>query len=266
MVMKSLYFLHIPKTAGQFITESIVDSLDLAGISNYFPYNGAYLSEQELGEKIYIGSHFGTYPIEKIKGIETVTILRDPLSRAISQFNFLYEDRYKELYSGMDNYMDKLKFYMFEDSHDAFVKNYQARFLSNPASEKRFNSEQDFLEIRTEAGEMFRNSTYPNTWFVRNHFTSFEKAKETLDYCKFVGVSENLGPFLQKLDKWFFDNHNIHIEFKKDLVNVSNVIEDGILYNAKICKDLLSEQEKQRFKENNKIDYALYEYAKILNI
>ena len=264
--MKQLYLLHIPKTAGQFITESVADSLDLAGINNHFRYNGAYVSEQELRESIYIGSHFGTYPIERIPGLDTVTILRDPLSRAISQFNFLYEDRSKELYSGIDNYMNKLKFYMFEDSHDAYVKNYQARFLSNPASQKRFNSEQDFLEIRTKEGEMFRNSTYPNTWFVRNHLTSFEKAKQTLDSCKFVGISENLEPFLKKVDKWFFDNYNINIEFKKDLVNVSSVVEDGVLYNTKICKDLLSEEEKQKFKENNEIDYALYEYAKILNI
>ncbi len=41
--MKQLYFLHIPKTAGQFITEAIRLALEKNNINDYFIYNGAFV-------------------------------------------------------------------------------------------------------------------------------------------------------------------------------------------------------------------------------
>ena len=111
--MKQLYFLHIPKTAGQFITESIRISLEKNGIENFSLYNGSFISEEKLKNSVYIGSHFGTYPMDIIDGIDTVTILRDPVERSISQFNFLYDERYKELYKNIDGYLNRLKFILW---------------------------------------------------------------------------------------------------------------------------------------------------------
>ena len=148
--MKQLYFLHIPKTAGQFITESIRESLEKAGIENYFIYNGSFVSQERLKNSIYIGSHFGTYPMDIIDSIDTFTILRDPVERAISQFNFLYETRYKELYKNLDGYLSRLRFYLFEDKNMLGLRNYQARFLCNPANPRRFESEEEFEKMIAE--------------------------------------------------------------------------------------------------------------------
>jgi hypothetical protein len=58
--MKQLYFLHIPKTAGKFISASIQKSIpeyqNLLYISTHFPNNNEFLSS-----KIYISAHDGTY-------------------------------------------------------------------------------------------------------------------------------------------------------------------------------------------------------------
>ena len=58
--MKKLYFLHIPKTAGKFVSNGISKSLPEHSaslyISTHFPNNKEFLSD-----KIYISAHAGTY-------------------------------------------------------------------------------------------------------------------------------------------------------------------------------------------------------------
>ena len=263
--MKQLYFLHIPKTAGQFITESIRSSLEKAGIEKYFLYNGAFVSEEKLKECVYIGSHFGTYPIDIIPEINTVTILRDPVERAISQFNFLYEQRYKELYSDISGYLNCLKFYLFEDKNMSGLKNYQARFLCNPANPKRFKSEKDFNELISESSVPF-GLGFPNTWFVGNDLTDLSLAKSQLDKMSIVGTADRLDTVLEKIKAWFLDNYKVDIEFLQDRVNSSSIVENGKHYTTQDCIEMLTEEELLTIKEINSIDQELYEYAKKISM
>lgn len=263
--MKQLYFLHIPKTAGQFITESIRNSLDESGIDNYFIYNGAFASKERLKGSVYIGSHFGTYPIDLIEEIETVTILRDPTERAISQFNFLYEDRYKELYKDIDGYLNRLKFYLFEDKNMLGLRNYQARFLCNPANPRRFESEEEFEKLRNELSIPF-GFGFPNTWFVENDLTNLTLAKSQLDSMSMVGTADNLQPVLEKINLWFLNNYNVEIKYLKEKINTSTISENGVEYSTRDCIEMLTIEEIERLKQINSIDEQLYEYAKKLSM
>lgn len=263
--MKQLYFLHIPKTAGQFITEAIRDGLEKNGIDNYFIYNGAFASDLRLKESIYIGSHFGTYPLDLINDIDTVTVLRDPVERAISQFNFLYEQRYQELYKDIDGYLNRLKFYLFEDKNMFGLRNYQARFLCNPANPRRFKSEEEFEKLLGESAVPF-GFGFPNTWFVGNELTDLTLAKDQLDKMSIVGTADNLDAVLEKINKWFLDNYKIEIKYSDKRINSSSITENGKKYTTRECIDMLTLEELQTLKDINSIDQELYEYAKNISM
>lgn len=263
--MKQLYFLHIPKTAGQFITEAIRLALEKNNINDYFIYNGAFVSKEKLKSCVYIGSHFGTYPIEIIPEIDTVTVLRDPVERSVSQFNFLYEERYKELYKDIDGYLGRLRFYLFEDENMFGLRNYQARFLCNSADSRRFESEEKFQSVKDELVVPF-GLGFPNTWFVSNELTNLDLAKSRLKSMSMVGTSDNIDPVLQKIKDWFLYNYNVEIEYLQNKFNTSSIIQDGIEYTTKDCVSMLTEKEIDRLRQINSIDQEIYEYAKILSI
>jgi hypothetical protein len=263
--MKQLYFLHIPKTAGQFITEAIRVALENNNIKDYFIYNGAFVSEEKLKTCVYIGSHFGTYPIDIIPEIDTVTVLRDPVERSVSQFNFLYEQRYKDLYKEIDGYIARLRFYLFEDENVTGMRNYQARFLCNAADSRRFKSEENFKLVLEESIAPF-GLGFPNTWFVGNELTSLNLAKSKLDNMSIVGTSDNLDPVLEKIKVWFLENYDVEIEYLQDRINSSSITEDGVEYTTEDCVGMLTEEEKNTLKQLNSIDQELYEYAKILSM
>ncbi len=263
--MKQLYFLHIPKTAGQFITEAIKDALDKSGIENYFIYNGAFASQERLKNSIYIGSHFGTYPMDIIEGIDTVTILRDPVERAISQFNFLYEDRYKELYKNIDGYLSRLRFYLFEDKNMLGLRNYQARFLCNPANPRRFESEEEFEKLINELSVPF-GFGFPNTWFVENDLTSLTFAKSQLDKIDIVGTADSLDSVLESIKMWFLNNYGIDIKYSDKKINSSSILENGKVYTTQDCINMLTEEELKTLKDINSIDQELYQYAKNISM
>jgi len=263
--MKQLYFLHIPKTAGQFITEAIRLALEKNSIYDYFIYNGAFVSEEKLKTCIYIGSHFGTYPIDIIPEIDTVTVLRDPVERSVSQFNFLYEERYKDLYKDIDGYLGRLRFYLFEDENVVGLRNYQARFLCNGADKRRFESEEKFKSVIEELVVPF-GLGFPNTWFVGNELTSLDLAKSKLENISIVGTCDNLDPVLEKINTWFLDNYNVKIEYLQDKINSSSITENGVEYTTEDCIAMLTKEEIDRLRQINSIDQELYEYAKILSM
>ena len=89
--MNQLYFLHIPKTAGSFINYSISEELNKHNILNYshevlsnFPHN------IDFDNTSFLGGHFAASPLAFNPNFYVACILRDPLERSISYFNFVY--------------------------------------------------------------------------------------------------------------------------------------------------------------------------------
>lgn len=255
--------MHIPKTAGQFITKSIGLSLDKNGINNYFLHNGHFVSEKKLKQCVFIAGHFGTFPIDVVDNVEVVTILRDPVERAVSQFNFLYEQRYQHLYKDIDGYINRLKFYLFDDKNMFTLRNYQARFLCNPANKRRFESQEEFDKLLKEFLVPFEAGA-PNTWFVENELTSLNLAKSKLDSMSMVGTFDNLNAVLKKINNWFLDNYGIEIKYIEDKINLSSINENGVNYTTEDCVEMLSKEEINTLRQINSIDQELYEYAKLL--
>jgi hypothetical protein len=67
---------------------------------------------------------------------------------------------------------------------------------------------------------------------------------------------------MYKIKKWFLLNYNINVfeNFNNIVSNKSFVIYDKIEYTNNTIKKMLTENDLQKFKNNNLIDLELYEY------
>ena len=125
MSLKQLYFLHIPKTAGSFVSKNIKTSINnslLCYVSNKYPNNKEFLKS-----KIYISAHGGRYPIEYLDNPDVATLIRDPLSARASYFNFIYpmylykRSEYQNLNSNREKFLySRINFSHFQIRNNHF--------------------------------------------------------------------------------------------------------------------------------------------------
>jgi hypothetical protein len=262
--VKQLYFLHIPKTAGRFVKENIRATLNKYKINSYT--NTHYPHNVDLNDQAYIAGHFGTYPINVVKDLDVACIVRNPIDARISYFNFIYEPQFagQKEYDSIESYVDKLRYYLFNDPNAASHKNYQARFICNPTDSRIFNVSKFLREdeaILEQEGKFNDGKVF--TWFVDNNKTSLDFAKEQIDSFNIVGTVDNIDLFMQKKQKWFEDNYSVTINWnKQNKVNASEVIYNGVEYTTEKLKGMLTEDEKQAILDQNDIDYAIYNYIK----
>lgn len=262
--MKQLYFLHIPKTAGRFVKENIRSVLYKNEIPSYT--NTHYPHNVDLNGQAYIAGHFGTYPIDVVNDIDVACIVRHPIDARLSYFNFIYEPQFagQEAYDSIPNYIDKLRYYLFSDPNSKAHIDYQSRFICNPTDGRLFNASKFIREDEKvlEAEGKF-NDGKVFTWFVNNDKTSLEYAKSQIDSFDIVGTVEGIDLFMSKKSKWFKDNYGISIEWNKEnKINESSVLYDGVTYTTSKLKEMLTDEEKQMILNQNKIDYAIYNYVK----
>jgi hypothetical protein len=261
-VYKQLYFLHIPKTAGKFISHNIKKSINddsKCYISTHYPNNKEFLKN-----KIYISAHAGTFVINEIPEIDVATIVRDPISARASYFNFIYPFYLKDRPEYKNIHEDKQKFlyYLFEDKNFLIHNNYQSRFLCNSADEKSWNLKTFYEKDKLEMMKKYKEG-YGFDWFVGNEKTSLELALENINNFKIVDVMERVEVFCEKINQWFIDNHNIKIDFNfNEKINVGDSKIEGRKTSSEYFINLLNENEKDRILELNSIDFNIYNFIK----
>jgi len=250
---KRLYFLHIPKTGGTSVGTQLYRPLLLNGLKKYPP--SAPPHDDNFNDYTFIQGHLGRYPLDKTNNLEIACMLRNPLDRAVSNFLFIYGRvlSTSEQYLAIDNFVDKLKYYLFEDINYVGHRNIQARFICS-SPEKNIFKEEETVSYEEKS----------KSWGLDTHEEiTIELAKFHVDHFAILGVTEKHEEFLNKIKKWFFDNHELTIddyEFNK-IVNSSSVIYNEVTYSSEVLKALLSNEDTQRFLENNLIDTELYEYV-----
>jgi len=260
--LKQLYFLHIPKTAGKFVGKCVRDSLSDTDLKIYISTH--YPNEFNVFDKAYVSGHFGTYPIEKNPSMDVACLLRNPIDARVSYFNFIYKDQMvgRPEYDNLNSYLDKLRYYLFNDPNYELHNNYQARFICNAANEKSFNlkgfhedyGNQMMKDIGWDRGKAF-------TWFVGNDNTSLDLAMQNIISFRIVNTADRIDLFMEKMNEWFIDNYNQEIKYNiLNKVNNSSTEYNGVVYTTKDLLDLLTEDEKELIVKNNYIDYAMYSY------
>lgn len=266
--MKQLYFLHIPKTAGKYISKNIKDSLDKSNLKYFISTETP--NDKNFLDKTYISMHAGTYPIDQIPGLNVATIIRNPIEARLSYFNFVY-DRFlynRKEYQELDSIYKKLKFYLFEDTNMEIHNNFQSRFICNPADEKSFSVVNFYLKDGVEMMKPFYKEGKAFDWFVKNSNTSKEKVFENLKRFEIVNTLDNIDLFEKNISKWFIDNYKVQIFFDKNKKINESFTDYGMdkKINTKDLIEMLTESDKNRIIENNSIDQEAYNFAKSLEV
>lgn len=262
--MNQLYFLHIPKTAGKFISngilKSIPDKSNSLYISTHFPNNKEF-----LGDKIYISAHAGTYIPETIKNIDVATIVRHPVEARASYFNFIYHmylDTRKE-YSELKTIRDKFLYYLFEDSNFSSHNNYQSRFLCNGSDPRSWDRKEYFRDSNVLLKKYFDGQGFD--WFVGDENTSLDLAIYNISKFKIKNTVDRIDLFLASISDWFFENHALVVEFnREDKVNESLSTHDGVSYSSKDLISMLTDEDISKILKLNSIDYSVYNFVKSL--
>lgn len=262
--MKQLYFLHIPKTAGKFISNGILNSIpEHSGslyISTHFPNNKEFLLD-----KVYISAHAGTYIPETIADVDVATIVRHPVDARASYFNFIYHmylDARKE-YMDLNTMKEKFFYYLFEDKNFLSHNNYQSRFLCNPSDSRSWDRKQYFKESNDILKKYQTGLAFD--WFVGNEKTSLELAMQNLSKFKIKNTVDRIDLFLKDISDWFLDNHGLVINFNdNDRINESLSTHNEKSYSSKDLIEMLSKKDIEKILDLNSIDYSVYNFVKNL--
>lgn len=260
--MKKLYFLHIPKTAGKFVSTGISKSLpnhsSLLYISTHFPNNREFLSD-----KIYISAHAGMYIPETVEDVDVATIVRNPIDARASYFNFIYNmylDK-REEYLNLNTMREKFLYYLFEDNNFLSHNNYQTRFLCNSSNSKSWDRKEYFKDSNSLLKKYHDGQAFD--WFVDDDKTSIELAISNLSNFKIKNTVERMDLFLENVSSWFMENHGLIVEFNKnDRVNESLSKDGNNFYSSKDLIKMLSKEEIEKLLNLNSMDYSVYNFVK----
>ncbi len=262
--MKQLYFLHIPKTAGKYISENVKKALDENNISYYISTH--YPNNNNFTTKAYTSMHAGTYPVDLIGDIDVATVVRHPVEARLSYFNFIYNRALfsRKEYIDRESTLEKLRYYLFEDPNFILHNNYQSRFLCNPADERSFDPFHFYKNHYEELMGPFLKKGEAFTWFVGNENTTKENALNAVNKFAIVNSLDRIDLFENNISKWFNQNYGIKIVFDKENIINAGVFDYGDEKNitTKYLKSLLSEDDIQMILKNNDIDYFIYNYVK----
>ncbi len=135
----SLYFLHIPKTAGTSVTKWLADHIDQEKVCPAKNWDQLVMLDQQvlLTYRIFAG-HFGM-DFESFLGrrITVVTLLRDPLRRTISHYQHVRRDPNHPLHQHVLH--QSFEMFVMDRQNWAMIENFQARYLvTTPVEFKQF--------------------------------------------------------------------------------------------------------------------------------
>jgi sulfotransferase famil protein len=125
----SLYFLHIPKTAGTSVTKWLVDHIDQERICPAKNWDQLVMLDQHALSKYRVfAGHFGM-DFEHFIGrrIAAVTVLRDPLRRTLSHYQHVRRDPDHPLHQHVKH--QSFELFVMDRQNLAMIENFQARYL-----------------------------------------------------------------------------------------------------------------------------------------
>ncbi len=251
-----IYFNHIPRTSGTSISHAIYSAfnkelriLTKPIIEQFDPYFNkniresdyqSFLRDCHLNVDFFYGHHFSSPYIEPYsQKLETFSIIRNPLERSISEFYYINN------YTNYQDWID-VKIHEINSYLDLFPKNEHCRYLFSNYDWAKMRSQKNrvaicwpeenqisFNEILSLIKEKnIKLSTIENRLYLLNE----------LEICLNKINKTNI-----IADKQLKENQRLHRETRQEFDNI---------------KYFLSQEEIEKFKNINNLDYQLYNYIK----
>ncbi|MEL4894240.1 sulfotransferase family 2 domain-containing protein [Crocosphaera sp. Alani8] len=237
----SFYFLHIPKTGGTSLQYWLTDLfLDLFPASQNMPYviieELDNISPEEINQyKLFMG-HFGLKLYDYLLEMPTtITWLRDPVLREISDY-FYKKESYEYLVSiSEDHNSEWIKYYEFVNQCS----------LSELCQSGAFIGYSDNLQVRHLSG------IFPQQGYVECTQTMLEEAKNNLKNLFYFGICEWMASSIDLLN-YYLDYPSRPLAINSNQGKVS----------AKKRLKQFTEEDIKIISHVNRYDVELYNFAK----
>jgi hypothetical protein len=250
---ESFYFLHIPKTSGIAVLSELKNVfLNEQNFINTMQY----IDEVDMLNSKLISGHFAMFPFllyqKNNKNLNGLTIVRNPVDRAISHFVFRYKVadsvfgfRTKSLTSkNFDSFLS-------DEGNLKSISNYQTRTMTSS-----INTDLSSFWVNKYLNNDITRFDLINAQAFNYNFMDLQNNeslwKESLNNFKVIGCVENRNIFLEKVSNILNKN-----DYKADLKNVTKNKSD---FAAEEIKKILTKEQIDRIIEINKYDFELYDF------
>ncbi len=227
----SIYHLHIPRTSGIYISQNIVPFL-ISNKIEHFASNRSHIDVEKIKTSKFVSGHFGLMPLDYMQNPEVFAIVRDPVERFISYFNYT-----TGLIKTQSEAYQKLDYWLYGEQAP-IQSNSQSKFLTGYMNVNKFN----------EGVTQFQKAVY-NNWFIENFSLDINSIKANIDQFN-VFTMDNHDSFINILNKKLYSEFGFKTFKHNDKYNSSTDI--GIKF---------SKSHIEKIKELNKVDMEMYDYV-----
>lgn len=250
---ESFYFLHMAKTSGISLQEELKDVFKE---EQMFINTIQYVDDVDMLNSKLISGHFSMHPFNVFeknnKKIHGITMVRNPIDRAISFFIFRYKiydtllGRKPEMPTSRH-----IDLFLYDIRNVDFINNFQTRSItstldieqSSLISNKYINKSIDRFQL---TGDMVSHCHFIKSGPSGNEW------KNSLNKFDIIGTVDHRELFLNKLSNILEKNKYIS-SFKNIKKNVSN-------FEVEEIKKILTKDQINRITELNKYDFELYDF------
>ena len=228
----SIYHLHIPRTSGVYVKYNVLPNLIINKIPHFIS-NRTTIDPEKISNSKFVGGHFGLMPLRYMENPKVFCIVRNPVERFISYFNYT-----TGLIRAGQEAENKLEEWLYGDQSD-IQSNSQSKFLTGSMNIDKFN-----------AGINLFQRSVNNNWFIEDYTLDLNKIYENIDkfYCYTL---DHHGLFLDDMNKALQDQFNFTTFKNLDKANTSP--DTGVVFTKKHIDRII---------ELNSIDMEVYEYVK----
>jgi hypothetical protein len=246
------YFMHMAKTSGISLQEELKDVFKE---EQMFINTVQYLNDVDMLNSKLISGHFAMYPIDLFKknnkNINAVTIVRNPIDRAISFFIYRFKF-YNAIMGRKTEFPTSRQFdlFLYDKKNLDFINNFQSRSIYstlnvaalNPISNKYMNGSIDRYKL---TAEMFSSC----------HFMEHSDGslwKNDLHKFNIIGTVDHRDLFLNKLTN-LLEKNEYPSYFKNIKKNTSE-------FEVQEIKNILTKSQINKVIELNNYDFELYDF------
>ena len=225
-----LYHNHIPRTAGTFIQAPLSGLLTSRGVKYSIVYQADTIDNQQIKNSEYIFGHIGRYPELIVNNIMTYGVIRNPVDRFISTFNFFAKNIFY-----LEPTEEILEKWLYDPDYFNNHSNLQSKFITGYTDISLWNSND-------------RQSRVKNGWYMTNYSNNINEIKDKVDSGYWVSL-ENKDSLLDWLSNMHIEKYGFKLYNRRYPINESEKLSFNI-----------SNKIKDRITELNQIDYQLYDY------
>lgn len=226
------YHHHIPRTSGMFIRYPLTSLLTSKGVKYLSVYQLEQINKEEFYNVNYIFGHIGGYPIRLLDNVFEFGIVRNPIDRFLSTFNFFS----KEVLSvhPTKEFLDE---WLYSDTYSLPHSNLQSKSITGTIDEDKWNKSN-------------RTQRVLDGWMFEDYSLDINKIKERIDSAYFCSL-ENNTLLLDKLSNIHEKEYNFTLYKRRNKINESEPLQF-----------IPTKSQIDRIEELNQTDLELYEYVK----